>query len=43
MANILQTVFGNTICDRKELMIFKSEFSWTLNVDLLVLDELHLS
>ena len=38
----MNTLYGNII-DRSELMIFKGEFVWNLNVDILVLDELELS
>jgi len=41
MAQILHTLYGNII-DRGELMIFKGEFVWNLNVDILVLDELEM-
>jgi exosome complex RNA-binding protein Rrp42 (RNase PH superfamily) len=43
MIQILQTLLGNTIINRDELTVFKGEFAWNLNVDLLVLDELCLS
>lgn len=39
MKAILESICLEMI-DRSELMIFKGEFSWNLNVDLLVLDEL---
>jgi len=42
LVQIMQTLYGNII-DRSELMIFKGEFVWNLNVDILVLDELELS
>jgi exosome complex RNA-binding protein Rrp42 (RNase PH superfamily) len=38
---VLTTLYGNII-DRAELAIFKGEFAWTLNVDILVMDELAL-
>ena len=38
----MHTLYSNII-DRSELMIFKGEFVWNLNVDILVLDELELS
>ena len=41
MAQILATLYTNII-DRNELLIFKSEFVWNLNVDILVMDELEL-
>ena len=41
MAQIMHTLYGNII-DRSELMIFKGEFVWNLNVDILVLDELEM-
>ena len=41
MTQILTTLYTNII-DRNELMIFKSEFVWNLNVDILVMDELEL-
>lgn len=41
MLQILQTLYGNII-DRTELCIYKQEFAWHLNVDILVLDELAL-
>ena len=41
MTQILHTLYGNII-DRGELMIFKGEFVWNLNVDILVLDELEM-
>jgi len=41
MLHILKTVFINII-DRSELGIFKGEFAWFLNVDILVMDELSL-
>jgi len=43
MSQLLQTLLGNTIINREELTVFKGEFAWNLNVDLLVLDELCLS
>ncbi len=42
LVQIMQTLYGNII-DRTELMIYKNEFVWNLNVDILVLDELELS
>ena len=39
MKAILESICLEMI-DRSELMIFKGEFSWNLNVDLLVLDEM---
>ena len=39
MLQILGTLYSNII-DRKELMVYKGEFVWNLNVDILVLDEL---
>lgn len=42
MSQIMHTLYSNII-DRNELMIFKGEFVWNLNVDILVLDELELS
>ena len=42
LTQIVTTLYGNII-DRAELMIFKGEFAWNLNVDILVLDELELS
>ena len=42
MAQIIQTLLGNALVDRRELCIFKNEFAWHLNVDILVLDELGL-
>ena len=42
MSQIMHTLYSNII-DRSELMIFKGEFVWNLNVDILVLDELELS
>ena len=41
MTQILSTLYNNII-DRSELMIYKSEFVWNLNVDILVMDELEL-
>lgn len=41
MLQILQTLYGNII-DRSELSLYKDEFAWTLNVDVLVFDELAL-
>lgn len=41
MSQIMHTLYGNII-DRSELMIFKGEFVWNLNVDVLVLDELEM-
>ena len=41
MTQILTTLYTNII-DRNELLIFKSEFVWNLNVDILVMDELEL-
>lgn len=41
LVQILSTLYGNII-DRSELAIFKGEFVWNLNVDILVLDELEL-
>ena len=41
MLQVLTTLYGNII-DRAELAIFKEEFSWHLNVDILVMDELAL-
>lgn len=38
----MQILYGNII-DRAELMIYKGEFVWNLNVDILVLDELEMS
>ncbi len=38
---LIQRLFGNII-SREELTIYESEFSWNLNVDILVLDELQL-
>jgi exosome complex RNA-binding protein Rrp42 (RNase PH superfamily) len=43
MSQLLQTLLGNTIINREELTVFKGEFAWNLNIDLLVLDELCLS
>ena len=37
----MHTLYGNII-DRSELMIFKGEYVWNLNVDVLVLDELEM-
>ena len=42
MVQILNTLYGNII-DRSELNIFKGEFVWNLNVDILVLDELEMA
>eukprot|EP00353_Schmidingerella_taraikaensis_P003559 CAMPEP_0185582118 /NCGR_PEP_ID=MMETSP0434-20130131/19863_1 /TAXON_ID=626734 ORGANISM="Favella taraikaensis, Strain Fe Narragansett Bay" /NCGR_SAMPLE_ID=MMETSP0434 /ASSEMBLY_ACC=CAM_ASM_000379 /LENGTH=92 /DNA_ID=CAMNT_0028200841 /DNA_START=274 /DNA_END=552 /DNA_ORIENTATION=- len=42
LVQIISTLYGNII-DRSELAIFKGEFVWNLNVDILVLDELELS
>ena len=42
MTQIMTVLYGNII-DKSELMIFKSEFVWNLNVDILVLDELEMS
>lgn len=42
MTQIMQILYGNII-DRAELMIYKGEFVWNLNVDILVLDELEMS
>ena len=41
MSHIINSLYKN-IVDRAELMIFKGEFSWLLNVDILVFDELRL-
>ena len=41
MLQILNTLYKN-IVNRNELMIFKAEFAWLLNVDVLVFDELAL-
>ena len=41
MVQILNTLYSNII-DRKELMVYKGEFVWNLNVDVLVMDELEL-
>jgi exosome complex RNA-binding protein Rrp42 (RNase PH superfamily) len=41
MLTILNSLYKN-IVDRNELMIFKGQFAWTLNVDVLVFDELAL-
>ena len=41
MVQVLHSLYGNII-DRSELMIYKNEFAWNLNVDILVLDELEL-
>ena len=41
MTQILSSLYSNII-DRSELMIYKSEFVWNLNVDILVMDELEL-
>ena len=41
MLTILTSLYKN-IVNRSELMIFKGEFAWTLNVDVLVFDELAL-
>jgi exosome complex RNA-binding protein Rrp42 (RNase PH superfamily) len=41
MSQILNTLYKNVI-NRGELMIFKGEFAWLLNVDILVFDELAL-
>jgi exosome complex RNA-binding protein Rrp42 (RNase PH superfamily) len=42
LTHILQSLYGNSVVNREELMIFKGEFVWHLNVDVLVLDELGL-
>jgi exosome complex RNA-binding protein Rrp42 (RNase PH superfamily) len=41
MNQILNSLYKNII-DRSELNIYKGEFSWLLNVDVLVFDELAL-
>ena len=41
MLQIIHSVYSNII-DREELSIFKAEFGWHLNVDILVFDELAL-
>jgi exosome complex RNA-binding protein Rrp42 (RNase PH superfamily) len=41
MLQILNTLYKN-IVKREELMIFKGEFAWLLNVDVLVFEELAL-
>ncbi len=41
MLQILTTLYSNLV-DRGELLIYKGEFAWHLNVDILVLDELAL-
>ena len=38
---ILHSLYGNLI-DREELTVFKGEYAWNLNVDILVMDELAL-
>ena len=42
LTQVITTLYGNII-DRSELAIFRGEFVWNLNVDILVLDELELS
>ena len=42
MAQIIQTLYSNII-NRSELLIYKSQYVWNLNVDVLVMDELELS
>ena len=42
MVQIITSLCGNII-DRSELLIYQGEFVWSLNVDILVLDELELS
>eukprot|EP00347_Sterkiella_histriomuscorum_P020972 403335752 len=39
LLNILYTLYGNII-DREELNVFEGQFSWLLNVDILVMEEL---
>mmetsp|Transcript_17633 Transcript_17633/g.29787 ORF Transcript_17633/g.29787 Transcript_17633/m.29787 type:complete len:100 (+) Transcript_17633:325-624(+) len=41
MQNVVAKLYSNLI-DRSELCIFKGEFCWNLNVDILVFDQLHL-
>ena len=42
MLLLIQQLYSN-IVDRTELCIFKSQFAWTLNTDILVFSELSLA
>ena len=42
LLHILSTLYTDTVVDREELVIFKSEYAWQLHVDVLVMDELSL-
>jgi len=41
MLHIISSLYRNVI-DRAELLLYKGEFAWRLNVDILVFDELRL-
>lgn len=41
MLSILNTLYGNII-DRQELKVYDGQYSWYLNVDILVMEELSL-
>ena len=41
MLHLIEQLSKNLI-DRSELSVFKAQFCWNLNVDILVFDELHL-
>lgn len=40
LLHVLQTLYGNSLCNREELMVFRGQYVWQLHVDILVLDEL---
>jgi exosome complex RNA-binding protein Rrp42 (RNase PH superfamily) len=43
LVSILDTLYGNSLVNREELMICRGEYVWHLFVDILVLDELSLN